>query len=75
MNTEPANQRNRPNGRGLLFAALYGAIVAVLGYTIAQGNLLIALLVMIIIGLLFRLTAYFVIRRRGGERPRWWKWL
>jgi hypothetical protein len=33
------------------------------------------LVVMIVIGVLFRLDAYVLIRRRGGERPPWWKWL
>jgi hypothetical protein len=33
------------------------------------------LIVMIIIGVLFRLYAYLLIRRRGAERPPWWKWL
>jgi hypothetical protein len=75
MDTEPTNERPRPNRRGLIFAACYGAIVAVLGYAIAQGNLLIALLVMIFIGVLFRFAAHLVIKRRGRERPPWWKWL
>jgi hypothetical protein len=33
------------------------------------------LAVMVVIGILFRLHAYSLIRRRGDERPPWWKWL
>lgn len=40
-----------------------------------RGNLFWMLVVMAIIGLLFRLCAYRLIRRRGEGRPPWWKWL
>lgn len=66
---------SRPTWRGRAFAAAYGAIVAALGYVIGRGNLFWALVVMIVIGVLFRLYAYLLIRHRGTERPPWWKWL
>lgn len=33
------------------------------------------LAVTVTIGVLFRVYAYLLIRRRGAERPPWWKWL
>jgi hypothetical protein len=63
-------ERPRPSWRGAAFAAAYGAIVASLGYVIGRGNLLWALVVMVVIGVLFRLYAYHRIRRRGGGRHR-----
>ena len=61
--------------RGLVFAAVYGAVVASVAYLVAGGNPFWMLGIMIIIGALFRLYAYLLIRRRGSERPPWWKWL
>jgi len=54
---------------------MYGAIAATLALVFAQGNLFWMIIVMVVIGLLFRLYAYRLIRRRGANRPRWWKWL
>jgi 4-hydroxybenzoate polyprenyltransferase len=84
VTVEPNTSRPKPSGeierprwtwRGAAFAAAYGAIVATLGYVIGRGNLFWALVVMVIIGVLFRLYAYHRIRRRGDQRPPWWKWL
>lgn len=84
MTIEPSTPRPEPSGdterlgrtwRGAAFAAAYGAIVATLGYVIGRGDLLWALVVMIIVGVLFRLYAHHRINRRGAERPSWWKWL
>ena len=69
------NARSKPSARGLLFAALYGAVVASVALVIARGNLFWMLIVMIIIGIAFRLYAYRLIRRRGQDRPPWWKWV
>ena len=71
--TEP--KRSRPTWRGAAVAAAYGAIVATLGFVIGRGNLFWAVVVMIVIGVLFRFSAYLLIRRRATERPPWWKWL
>ncbi|HVM14846.1 MAG TPA: hypothetical protein VM287_11035 [Egibacteraceae bacterium] len=65
----------RPTWRGAAFAAAYGAIAATLAYVIARGSPLGMLAVMIVVGVLFRVYAYSLIRRRGDERPPWWKWL
>lgn len=54
---------------------VYGAIVATVAYVVAGGNPFWMLVVMVIIGVLFRLYAYRLIRQRGSERPPWWKWL
>jgi hypothetical protein len=67
--------RRRPTGRGIGFAAAYGVIVAALGLLIARGNPFWAVVVMIIIGAVFRVGAYLLIRRHGRERTPWWKWL
>jgi RsiW-degrading membrane proteinase PrsW (M82 family) len=69
------SDRRRPTRHGLVFAAVYGAVVAAVAYLVAGGNPLWMLIVMIVIGVLLRLYAYLVIRRRGAERPPWWKWL
>jgi hypothetical protein len=59
----------------LVFAAAYGAIVASVAYLVAGGDPFWMLVVMVVIAVLFRLYAYALIRRRGLERPPWWKWL
>ena len=66
---------SRPTWRGVAYASAYGAIAATLGLLIGQGNLFWALIVMIAIGIIVRLTTYLLIRRRAGEHPPWWKWL
>jgi hypothetical protein len=73
VSTQP--QRKRPTRRGLAFAAVYGMVVTTIAYAIARGNPFWMLVVMIIIGIAFRLCAYRLIRRRGDERPPWWRWL
>jgi hypothetical protein len=77
--TEPHDQDgatpHRPTWQSATFAAAYGAIAASLAYLIAAGNPLWMLAVMIAIGILFRLYAYTLIRRRGQVRPSWRKWL
>jgi hypothetical protein len=73
MNDQP--DRRQPTRRGLAFAAVYGAVAAAVAYMVAGGNPLWTLIVMIVIGVLFRLYAYLLIRRRRAERPPWWKWL
>lgn len=79
MTTEPAppsdTARARPSWRGAAFAAAYGMIAATLGYVIGRGNPFWMLVVMVVIGVLFRLWAYLLIRNRGADRPPWWKWL
>jgi hypothetical protein len=76
MNEPPERvARPKPSGRTLAFAAVYGAVVATIAYLVAGGNPFLMFIVMIIIGVLFRLYAYRLIRRRGAERPPWWKWL
>ena len=76
MNTEPEPEtRAMPTRRGLMFAAVYGAVVATVAYLVGRGNPLWMLVVMVVIGVLFRLYAYRRIHRRGDERPPWWKWL
>lgn len=67
--------RPKPTRRGLALAAAYGAIVATVAYVVGGGNPFSMLVVMIVIGVLFRLYAYRLIRRRGDERPPWWKWM
>jgi Flp pilus assembly protein TadB len=67
--------RHKPSRRMLAFAAVYGAVVATVAHVVAGSNPFWMLVVMIIIGVLFRLYAYRLIRRRGAERPPWWKWL
>lgn len=73
MSTEP--QRRRPTRKGLAFAAVYGMVVATIAYLVGRGNPFWMLVVMIIIGIGFRLYAYRLIRRRGDARPPWWRWL
>ena len=76
MNTEPEpDTRPRPTRRGFMFAAVYGAVVATIAYVVGGGNPFWMLVVMIVIGVVFRLYAYRLIRRRGEARPPWWKWL
>jgi|GEM_PF-5884109 len=76
MNDQPERvARPKPSRRMLAFAAVYGAVVATVAYLIAGGNPFWMLVVMVVIGVLFRLYAYRLIRRRGDERPPWWKWL
>ena len=76
MNDQPERvTRPKPSGRMLAFAAVYGAVVATVAYLVAGGNPFWMLVVMVIIGVLFRLYAYRLIRRRGHDRPLWWKWL
>jgi hypothetical protein len=79
MSTEPEPPerptRPGPTRRGAAFAAAYGVVVATIGYVVAQGNLLGAVLVMVAIGILLRILAIVIVRRRGGRRPPWWKWL
>lgn len=58
-----------------MLAAIYGAVAATLGLIVGRGNPFWALVVMIVLGGLFRLWASIVIRRRGHERPKWWRWL
>jgi hypothetical protein len=74
---EPSGKTERPRRtwRGAAVAAAYGAIAASLGYVIGRGDLFWALVVMIVIGVLFRLYVHNRINRRGDEHPRWWKWL
>jgi uncharacterized membrane protein (DUF106 family) len=73
MDIEP--RPGRPTRRGFVFAAAYGAVVATVAFLVAGGNPFWMLAVMVIIGVLFRLYTYVLIRRRGMERPPWWKWL
>jgi hypothetical protein len=73
MDNEP--QPGRPTRRGLVFAAAYGASVATVAYLVSGGNPLWMLTIMVIIGIVFRLYTSMLIRRRGAERPPWWKWL
>jgi Flp pilus assembly protein TadB len=73
MNDQP--DRRRPTRHGLVFAAICGAVVAAVAYLVAGGNPVWMLIVMIVIGVLFRPYAYLLIRRRGAEHPPWWKWL
>ena len=73
--TADREPRPRPTWRGAAFAAAYGAIVATIGYVIGRGDLVVALLVMVAIGVLFRVWAYLRLRRAGHERPPGWKWL
>lgn len=76
MNEQPERAtRPKPNRRTLVFAAVYGAVVASVAYLVAGGNPLWMLIVMVVVGVFFRLYAYSLIRRRGDERPPWWKWL
>lgn len=76
MNDQPERvARPKPSRRMLVFAAIYGAVVATIAYLVAGGNPFWMLVVMVVIGVLFRLYAYRLIRRRGDERPPWWKWL
>lgn len=72
---DPGSDRRPTTWRGAGFAAAYGAIVASVAYLIAGGNPLWMLAVMVAIGIGFRFYAYRLIRRRGQERPPWWKWL
>ena len=77
--TEPHDQDGpapyRLTWQSATFAAAYGAIAASLTYLITAGNPLWMLAVMIAIGILFRLYAYTLIRRRRQPCPPWWKWL
>jgi hypothetical protein len=59
----------------LAVAAVYGAVVATIVYLVGGGNPFWMLVVMVVTGVLFRLYAYRLVRRRGDERPPWWKWL
>jgi hypothetical protein len=70
-----APARPGPTLRGVGRAAAFGLAVSALGLLIARGNPFGAVLVMITIGILIRVTAYVLIRRRGNRRPPWWKWL
>ena len=73
MSTTP--NTSRPTWRGAAFAAVYGVVVAALGLVISRGNLFWALVVMMVLGALVRIYALAMIRRRGRDRPPWWKWL
>jgi CDP-diglyceride synthetase len=76
MSNRPApTTRPKPTWRGLAFAASYGAIVATIAYVVGGGNPFWMLVVMVVIGVLFRLYASRLIRRHGADRPPWWKWL
>jgi ABC-type xylose transport system permease subunit len=49
------------------------AVVAALVWTLARGSPLWFLVIMVIIGIGFRLIARAVVRRRGEKPPRgWW---
>ena len=71
----PPTTPRRPTLRGAAAAGAYGAIAASVAYVIGRGNPVWMLVVMVAIGVGFRLYAYRLIRRRGRERPPWWKWL
>ena len=62
MGGEPRHPRT--TRRALTFAAAYGAIVAAVSYVVAGGNPFWMLAVMVLIGVLFRLYAHLLIRRR-----------
>jgi hypothetical protein len=70
-----APARTKPTLRGAFRAAAFGVVVAAIGLIIGRGNPFWALLAMISIGILIRIGAYVLIRRRGNRRPPWWKWL
>lgn len=67
--------RFRRTRRGLAFAAGDGAIVATVAHVVAGGNPFWMLVMMVTIGVLFRLYAYRMIRQCDDERPPWWNWL
>jgi len=71
----PSTTPPRPTLRGAAMAGAYGAVVASLAYVIGRGNPLWMLVVMIVIGVAFRLCAYRLVRRRSQKRPPWWRWL
>ena len=70
-----ADTHPKPTLRGVAFVAAYGAIAATVAYVLGRGNPFWMLVIMIIIGIAFRLYAYLLIRRRGHDRPPRWKWL
>ena len=75
MSERPQHPGPRATRRGLAFAAAYGAIVATVAYVVAGGNPFGMLVVIVVIGGLFRLYAYRRTRQRRDDRPLWWKWL
>lgn len=68
-------QRPKPSWRGAALAAAYGATAATIAYLLGGGNPVAMLAIMVVIGVLFRLWGFRLIRRRSASRPPWWKWL
>jgi hypothetical protein len=69
------DERPKASWRGVAFASAYGAIAATIAYLLSGGNPIVMLAIMVVIGILVRVYAYRLIRRRGAKRPPWWKWL
>jgi uncharacterized membrane protein YfcA len=67
--------RRQPSWRGAALAAAYGAIAAVLAYVVGRGNPVAMVAIFIVLGVAVRLYAARQTRRRGEERPPWWRWL
>jgi CHASE2 domain-containing sensor protein len=64
----------RPPLRTLVAVAAWGAVSALIAWTIARGSVLVFLAVMVGIGIAMRLVARHLVLRRGQQPPRWW-WL
>jgi hypothetical protein len=79
MNEQTSNPRphDRVAGsyRRLAFAAVYGIVVAAVAMLTAEGDPLVALLVMVGIGTAVRIWQLGRLRRRAGIRLPWWRWL
>ena len=58
----------------LLGIGLWGATTTLTAYLLAFGSLLLFVANLIAIGILLRMVAWAVMRRRGKRPPRWW-WL
>lgn len=59
--------------RTLLLVGAWGAATVGIAYLISRGNLAVFVGVMVAIGIAQRVAAVYVVRRRGGTAPPWWR--
>jgi hypothetical protein len=69
------DQPARPSLTTLFVVAAYGATASVVAYVVSRGNPFWMFVVLVIIGVAFRLVAYLRMRHHGHKRPAWWRWL
>jgi len=65
---------NRINPRTLVAAGLWGGVTVLTAYLLSFGSLPLFVVLLVVFGVLFRVVARAVMKRKGVERPRGW-WL